>query len=87
MELPQSRWWRWRRRHLLTGSLLLLVCLLLAFDPAPVNADPDEDIPHNDTVIVRNWAIRFGVDLWEFGRQFTKVNDIRNVSICLARSK
>ncbi|XP_049277922.1 voltage-dependent calcium channel subunit alpha-2/delta-4 isoform X1 [Anopheles funestus] len=75
MELPKSRWWRWRRRHLLTGSLLLLVCLLLALDPAPVNADPDEDIPHNE---VRNWAIRFGVDLWEFGRQFTKVNDIRN---------
>uniref|UniRef100_A0A182P3C5 Uncharacterized protein n=1 Tax=Anopheles epiroticus TaxID=199890 RepID=A0A182P3C5_9DIPT len=79
MELPRSRWWRWRRRHLLTGSLLLLVCLLLAFDPAPVKADPDEDIPHNE---VRNWAIRFGVDLWEFGRQFTKVADIRSVSIC-----
>uniref|UniRef100_A0A182WQ24 Uncharacterized protein n=1 Tax=Anopheles minimus TaxID=112268 RepID=A0A182WQ24_9DIPT len=46
-----------------------------SLDPAPVNADPDEDIPHNE---VRNWAIRFGVDLWEFGRQFTKANDIRN---------
>ena len=30
---------------------------------------------------VRNWALKFGVDLWEFGRQFTKMNDIKNVSI------
>lgn len=30
---------------------------------------------------VRNWALKFGVDLWEFGRQFTKMNEIRNVSI------
>jgi hypothetical protein len=29
---------------------------------------------------VRNWALKFGVDLWEFGRQFTKMNDIKNVS-------
>lgn len=30
---------------------------------------------------VRNWALKFGVDLWEFGRQFTKISDIKNVSI------
>lgn len=29
---------------------------------------------------VRNWALKFGVDLWEFGRQFTKMNDIKTVS-------
>lgn len=29
---------------------------------------------------VRNWALKFGVDLWEFGRQFTKISDIKNVS-------
>jgi hypothetical protein len=29
---------------------------------------------------VRNWALKFGVDLWEFGRQFTKMSDIKNVS-------
>lgn len=28
---------------------------------------------------VRNWALKFGVDLWEFGRQFTKMTEIRNV--------
>ncbi|XP_038109214.1 voltage-dependent calcium channel subunit alpha-2/delta-4 isoform X2 [Culex quinquefasciatus] len=59
------------RRRLLTG--IMAVVLLVAIQAAA--ADPDEDIPHNE---VRNWAIRFGVDLWEFGRQFTKVNDIRN---------
>ncbi|XP_043272509.1 voltage-dependent calcium channel subunit alpha-2/delta-3 isoform X2 [Venturia canescens] len=34
----------------------------------------EEDIPH---VSVRNWAIKFGVDLWEFGRQATKMSDIQ----------
>lgn len=29
---------------------------------------------------VRNWALKFGVDLWEFGRQFTKMNEIKSVS-------
>lgn len=33
------------------------------------------------TYRVRNWALKFGVDLWEFGRQFTKMNEIRNVSV------
>ncbi|KFB37124.1 voltage-gated calcium channel alpha2-delta subunit 1 [Anopheles sinensis] len=48
VEPPQGRRCRWRRRHLLTGSLLVLLCLVLALDPAPVGADPDEDIPHNE---------------------------------------
>lgn len=30
---------------------------------------------------VRNWALKFGVDLWEFGRQTTKMNEIKNVRI------
>ncbi|XP_058819212.1 voltage-dependent calcium channel subunit alpha-2/delta-4 isoform X1 [Topomyia yanbarensis] len=68
MDLPRKRR---ARRRLLTGimAFVFLVAIQLAA------GDPDEDIPHNE---VRNWAIRFGVDLWEFGRQFTKVNDIRS---------
>ncbi|CAG9581618.1 unnamed protein product, partial [Danaus chrysippus] len=27
---------------------------------------------------VKNWALKFGVDLWEFGRHFTKMNQIQN---------
>lgn len=30
---------------------------------------------------VRNWALKFGVDVWEFGRQFTNMINIKNVSI------
>ncbi|KAJ4445011.1 hypothetical protein ANN_06810, partial [Periplaneta americana] len=26
---------------------------------------------------VKNWALKFGVDLWEFGRQFTKMSEIQ----------
>ncbi|XP_066588123.1 voltage-dependent calcium channel subunit alpha-2/delta-3 isoform X2 [Prorops nasuta] len=34
----------------------------------------EEDIPHNE---VKNWALKFGVDLWEFGRQVTKMSEIQ----------
>ncbi|XP_053622117.1 voltage-dependent calcium channel subunit alpha-2/delta-3 isoform X1 [Plodia interpunctella] len=40
-----------------------------------VFANQLEDIPHNE---VKNWALKFGVDLWEFGRHFTKMNQIQN---------
>ncbi|KAG6450509.1 hypothetical protein O3G_MSEX006641 [Manduca sexta] len=33
---------------------------------------------HNDISTVKNWALKFGVDLWEFGRHFTKMNQIQN---------
>ncbi|CAF4795496.1 unnamed protein product [Pieris macdunnoughi] len=57
---------------------LLLLCLL-----AVALANQLEDIPHNE---VKNWALKFGVDLWEFGRHFTKMNQIQNVSIfCIYR--
>ncbi|EDV99049.1 GH13254 [Drosophila grimshawi] len=55
-------------------ALLLGVLLLHRLIGAAV-ADQDEDIPHNE---VRNWALKFGVDLWEFGRQFTKMNEIKS---------
>lgn len=29
---------------------------------------------------VKNWALKFGVDLWEFGRQYTKMNEIQRVT-------
>ncbi|CAB3369336.1 Hypothetical predicted protein [Cloeon dipterum] len=48
---------------------LCFVCLLLVGPSAQ-----DEDIPHNE---VKNWALKFGVDLWEFGRQFTKMNELQ----------
>ncbi|XP_053983489.1 voltage-dependent calcium channel subunit alpha-2/delta-3 isoform X3 [Hylaeus volcanicus] len=34
----------------------------------------EEDIPHNE---VKNWALKFGVDLWEFGKQVTKMVEIQ----------
>ncbi|GBP11008.1 hypothetical protein EVAR_79689_1 [Eumeta japonica] len=27
---------------------------------------------------VKNWALKFGVDLWEFGHHFTKTNQMKN---------
>ncbi|XP_052757555.1 voltage-dependent calcium channel subunit alpha-2/delta-4 isoform X3 [Galleria mellonella] len=49
--------------------------LLLALLAAAALANQLEDIPHNE---VKNWALKFGVDLWEFGRHFTKMNQIQN---------
>ncbi|CAB3240976.1 unnamed protein product [Arctia plantaginis] len=48
---------------------------LLALFAAAALANQLEDIPHNE---VKNWALKFGVDLWEFGRHFTKMNQIQN---------
>ncbi|XP_022821817.1 voltage-dependent calcium channel subunit alpha-2/delta-3 isoform X1 [Spodoptera litura] len=49
--------------------------LLVALLAAAALANQLEDIPHNE---VKNWALKFGVDLWEFGRHFTKMNQIQN---------
>ncbi|XP_037897519.1 voltage-dependent calcium channel subunit alpha-2/delta-3 isoform X2 [Glossina fuscipes] len=57
---------------------ILTLCLgavLLEWHMLTVSGEQDEDIPHNE---VRNWALKFGVDLWEFGRQFTKMNEIKS---------
>ncbi|XP_054277448.1 voltage-dependent calcium channel subunit alpha-2/delta-3-like isoform X1 [Macrosteles quadrilineatus] len=56
----------------MSTSLVLLFVLLVG--RLPVSYQQDEDIPHNE---VKNWALKFGVDLWEFGRQFTKMNEIQ----------
>ncbi|XP_014216033.1 voltage-dependent calcium channel subunit alpha-2/delta-3 isoform X2 [Copidosoma floridanum] len=51
------------------GLLPLLLLLCVGF-----SIQQEEDIPHNE---VRNWALKFGIDLWEFGRQITKMSEIR----------
>ncbi|XP_067207897.1 voltage-dependent calcium channel subunit alpha-2/delta-3 isoform X6 [Linepithema humile] len=38
------------------------------------SSQQEEDIPHNE---VKNWALKFGVDLWEFGKQATKMGEIQ----------
>lgn len=30
---------------------------------------------------VKNWALKFGIDLWAFGKEFTKMNEIQRVCI------
>ncbi|XP_069684436.1 voltage-dependent calcium channel subunit alpha-2/delta-3 isoform X2 [Periplaneta americana] len=54
------------------SCLLFSLVVLMAF--LPTSLEQDEDIPHNE---VKNWALKFGVDLWEFGRQFTKMSEIQ----------
>ncbi|XP_076758290.1 voltage-dependent calcium channel subunit stolid isoform X2 [Xylocopa sonorina] len=48
-------------------GVLLLLCIGSSYQQ-------EEDIPHNE---VKNWALKFGVDLWEFGKQVTKMNEIQ----------
>ncbi|CAH1960677.1 unnamed protein product [Acanthoscelides obtectus] len=36
--------------------------------------EQDEDIPHME---VKNWALKFGVDLWEYGKMMTKMNELQ----------
>ncbi|KAF7991299.1 hypothetical protein HCN44_002861 [Aphidius gifuensis] len=51
------------------------LCLgIIFFISIGISRQQEEDIPHNE---VRNWALKFGVDLWEFGRQATKLGEIQ----------
>ncbi|XP_034941199.1 voltage-dependent calcium channel subunit alpha-2/delta-4 isoform X2 [Chelonus insularis] len=53
------------------NTLCLGIVFLLSIG---ISHQQEEDIPHNE---VRNWALKFGVDLWEFGRQATKLSEIQ----------
>lgn len=59
-------------RPMKRGLCLHFVFLLLI--GVEVSKQQEEDIPHNE---VKNWAMRFGVDLWEFGKQVTKITEIK----------
>ncbi|KAK0164848.1 hypothetical protein PV328_003419 [Microctonus aethiopoides] len=54
-------------RNTLCFGILFFLCV-------GISRQQEEDIPHNE---VRNWALKFGVDLWEFGRQATKLSEIQ----------
>ncbi|XP_045481988.1 voltage-dependent calcium channel subunit alpha-2/delta-3 isoform X2 [Harmonia axyridis] len=62
---------------------LALVTFLLLL---PNSFAQDEDIPHND---VKNWALKFGVDLWHIGKSCTRMNELQrkyhDVNINVAR--
>ncbi|XP_073999423.1 voltage-dependent calcium channel subunit stolid isoform X2 [Rhodnius prolixus] len=47
---------------------------LLTIISLPKSIQQDEEIPHNE---VKNWALKFGIDLWAFGKEFTKMNEIQ----------
>ncbi|XP_076634618.1 voltage-dependent calcium channel subunit stolid isoform X2 [Colletes latitarsis] len=54
------------------GKLLRYGVLMLLW--TRLSYQQEEDIPHNE---VKNWALKFGVDLWEFGKQVTKMGEIQ----------
>ncbi|XP_023289620.1 voltage-dependent calcium channel subunit alpha-2/delta-3 isoform X2 [Orussus abietinus] len=53
------------------GNLCFTAILLLIVH---ISGQQDEDIPHNE---VKNWALKFGVDLWAFGKQVTRISEIQ----------
>lgn len=59
----------------MSNGSVIVVLLLMVLGPLESTIQQDnEDIPHNE---VKNWALKFGIDLWEFGRHFTNVNEIQ----------
>ncbi|XP_050524029.1 voltage-dependent calcium channel subunit alpha-2/delta-3 isoform X2 [Daktulosphaira vitifoliae] len=56
-----------------TAFALLMIVAMRPTVLSSVRAQA-EDIPHNE---VKNWALKFGVDLWEFGRQITNMHEIQ----------
>ncbi|KAG5895094.1 hypothetical protein JTB14_023267 [Gonioctena quinquepunctata] len=59
---------------LLKSFKTLLVVFVLLNRVLPVFPEQDEDIPHNE---VKNWALKFGVDLWEYGKLTTRMNELQ----------
>ncbi|XP_050313474.1 voltage-dependent calcium channel subunit alpha-2/delta-4 [Anthonomus grandis grandis] len=53
---------------------MVFIALILLALIGPAALEQDEDIPHNE---VRNWAIKFGVGLWEYGKMKTKMNELQ----------
>ncbi|KAK9758435.1 VWA N-terminal [Popillia japonica] len=60
------------RRDQFPGGFVFLLWTSTCFPS--VILEQDEDIPHNE---VKNWALKFGVDLWEYGRQLTRMNELQ----------
>ncbi|XP_031336712.1 voltage-dependent calcium channel subunit alpha-2/delta-3 isoform X2 [Photinus pyralis] len=54
------------------AGLFLVILILLQILPASL--EQDEDIPHNE---VKNWALKFGVDLWAYGKELTRMNELQ----------
>uniref|UniRef100_A0A6P7F144 Voltage-dependent calcium channel subunit alpha-2/delta-3 isoform X2 n=1 Tax=Diabrotica virgifera virgifera TaxID=50390 RepID=A0A6P7F144_DIAVI len=52
----------------------LLLLLLFLTQIMRVFPEQDEDIPHNE---VKNWALKFGVDLWEYGKLTTRMKELQ----------
>lgn len=66
-----------------------LVCLLRRFNIVPVSQLDDALLDWrllrfqrclSVCFRVKNWALMFGVDLWEYGRQLTRMNELQRVS-------
>ncbi|CAG9816549.1 unnamed protein product [Phaedon cochleariae] len=51
-----------------------IVVFALLAQVVPGFTEQDEDIPHNE---VKNWALKFGVDLWEYGKLMTRMNELQ----------
>ncbi|KYB29565.1 voltage-dependent calcium channel subunit alpha-2/delta-3 isoform X2 [Tribolium castaneum] len=60
-----------RRR---TFKKLFYVVVVFLVRICPAFMDQGEDIPHNE---VRNWALKFGVDLWEYGKMSTRLKELQ----------
>nr|XP_023023561.1 voltage-dependent calcium channel subunit alpha-2/delta-3 [Leptinotarsa decemlineata] len=65
---------RENQKGLLRSFKTSLVVVVLLMQVLPVFPEQDEDIPHNE---VKNWALQFGVDLWEYGKLKTRMNELQ----------
>ncbi|XP_068916556.1 voltage-dependent calcium channel subunit alpha-2/delta-3 isoform X1 [Tenebrio molitor] len=57
-----------------TFKKLFYVIVILFLRIYPVFMEQGEDIPH---IEVRNWALKFGVDLWQYGKLSTRMNELQ----------
>jgi len=55
---------------------VVVVCLALLLGPFVSIHNAEVEIPHID---VSNWAIKFGSQMWQMGKQATRIQQIKEV--------
>ncbi|XP_018325617.1 voltage-dependent calcium channel subunit alpha-2/delta-3 isoform X2 [Agrilus planipennis] len=61
-------------RRKTASSRLHFLLFLLLLQTLPISTEQEEDIPHQE---VKNWAIRFGFNLWSYGKQITRMTELQ----------
>ncbi|EFX82033.1 hypothetical protein DAPPUDRAFT_101856 [Daphnia pulex] len=68
----------------MTSSALICLFFSVAVIISSSVGAAETDLPH---VEISNWAIRFGAQMWEIGKQVTRIREIREIRLAMKVGK